>query len=324
MEIQYLTLKSLRIKESRYHFLQITDWNSGGEKIRVLTDSIRELGIIQPLIVHRLGDDFHLIDGFKRVLATGKLGIKTVPCYIIPAGTTLKAILELLLLGHHHRLSSSPVSKVLFIRLTMRLGIDRNILLHHFFPLLELKGHKALLKKIETIAKLPLVVLDFCDEKDFSIKQCLHLTRYPEELLLHVFSWREKLSLTASTVEELLTNIKDYLNGTGKKVSEFLEKEEVKILFASPLPPQERTKQLRQIIKKLRFPVLTETNANLDKIRKGLSLPNNVNLSWDRTLEQRELNLLFNIKEPEEWEKTLKDLKAEKVSRGIEAILKKL
>ena len=47
-----------------------------------LADSIREHGIIQPLIVSRIGDSFQLIAGERRLRAARLLGLETVPVVI--------------------------------------------------------------------------------------------------------------------------------------------------------------------------------------------------------------------------------------------------
>ena len=221
-------------------------------------------------------------------------------------------------------ISSSLITRVHFVSFAHKLGIDDKALLLDYLPLLGLKGHKAVLRKLKAVAKLPQVVLDFCDEKYFSMRQCNNLTRYPSDLLSQVFSWKDDLYLTASMVEEILNNLKDYLRGTGVSLAEFLEDQEVKDLFNASLRPQERTKQFRTLIKERRFPILSDVNLKLERIRKQISLPGNIGLLWDTTLERRELQLLVKIHEPEDWENYLKVLKRESLRQGIADMLKDL
>jgi len=53
-----------------------------------LKRSIQEKGIIQPVTVRRLGDEYQLISGERRVRAAREAGLKQIPAYIIrvPAG----------------------------------------------------------------------------------------------------------------------------------------------------------------------------------------------------------------------------------------------
>jgi hypothetical protein len=193
-----------------------------------------------------------------------------------------------------------------------------------FFPLLGLESHAAVLKKLKAIDKLPQKVLDFCDEKHFSMRQCSSLTRYPSDLLSQVFSWKDDLYLTASMAEEILTNLKDYLWGNGISLAEFIDDKEVKDLFNSSLYAQERTRRFRSLLRKRRFPILTDVNLKMDHIRKKISLPDNIKLSWDPTLEKRELRLALTIHEPEDWDNNLKVLKRGSLKQGIADMLKDL
>ncbi|MBQ4108516.1 MAG: ParB/RepB/Spo0J family partition protein [Clostridia bacterium] len=47
-----------------------------------LADSIRQYGIIQPLCVRKIGDEFELISGERRLRAAKELGLERVPCVI--------------------------------------------------------------------------------------------------------------------------------------------------------------------------------------------------------------------------------------------------
>ena len=52
------------------------------ESIIKLADSIRQYGIIQPLIVRKAGDFYELVAGERRLRASKELGLATVPCVI--------------------------------------------------------------------------------------------------------------------------------------------------------------------------------------------------------------------------------------------------
>ncbi|MBQ7703654.1 MAG: ParB/RepB/Spo0J family partition protein, partial [Firmicutes bacterium] len=52
------------------------------EKITELADSIRENGIIQPLIVSRSGKTYEIISGERRFRAAMEASLKEVPCIV--------------------------------------------------------------------------------------------------------------------------------------------------------------------------------------------------------------------------------------------------
>ncbi|MBO4525432.1 MAG: ParB/RepB/Spo0J family partition protein [Bacteroidales bacterium] len=54
-----------------------------GEKLQELADSIKQIGIIQPITLRRTGpDEYQIIAGERRFRASGMAGLKTIPAYI--------------------------------------------------------------------------------------------------------------------------------------------------------------------------------------------------------------------------------------------------
>jgi ParB family chromosome partitioning protein len=62
-------------------------------KLPLLIDSIRQFGVLVPIVVARRGDRYFLVDGERRYTAAKTLGLPTVPAYIIDKGITDRDIL---------------------------------------------------------------------------------------------------------------------------------------------------------------------------------------------------------------------------------------
>jgi ParB family chromosome partitioning protein len=77
--------------------------------IRDLASSIREKGIIQPLIVRKSGDDYEIIAGERRWRASKHAGIKNLPVVIIEADD--HEILELALIENLQREDLNPIEE---------------------------------------------------------------------------------------------------------------------------------------------------------------------------------------------------------------------
>ncbi len=75
--------------------------------LRELMDSIKEHGILQPLVVTRQGDAYELIAGERRWRSAKALGLKTVPALIREASEQKK--LELALIENLQRQDLDPV-----------------------------------------------------------------------------------------------------------------------------------------------------------------------------------------------------------------------
>jgi ParB family chromosome partitioning protein len=93
-----------------------------GEKLRELVDSIREHGIIQPLIVRQRLDKFELIAGERRWRAAKEVGLIDAPAIIRIA--TDQEVLELALIENLQREDLNPIEEALaFSRLAREFGL---------------------------------------------------------------------------------------------------------------------------------------------------------------------------------------------------------
>lgn len=81
------------------------------QHLEELIDSIREHGIIQPLVVAKDGDHYELIAGERRLRAAKYLELKTVPVIIREAGEQEK--LEISLIENIQRENLNPIEEAL-------------------------------------------------------------------------------------------------------------------------------------------------------------------------------------------------------------------
>src|SRR5208283_3826842 len=86
-----------RVRSSRLQPRQ----DFSAESLRELADSIKEQGIVQPLIVRAQGGDFELIAGERRWRAAQMLGLAEVPVIVRQADD--RAVLELALIENLQR-----------------------------------------------------------------------------------------------------------------------------------------------------------------------------------------------------------------------------
>jgi len=83
--------------------------NIADESLAELTASIREHGVIQPLVVTQLGDEYQLIAGERRWRAAQLAGLTTIPAII--KETTPQQMLELALVENVQRADLNPLEE---------------------------------------------------------------------------------------------------------------------------------------------------------------------------------------------------------------------
>lgn len=77
------------------------------EKMKELAASIKEQGVIQPVIVHRTGSGYQLIAGERRWRASRLAGLKTIPALVKEA--TKRELLEMALIENIQREDLNPL-----------------------------------------------------------------------------------------------------------------------------------------------------------------------------------------------------------------------
>jgi ParB family transcriptional regulator, chromosome partitioning protein len=98
--------------------------NFAPEALQELTDSIREHGIIQPLIVRRVNDRYELIAGERRWRAAQELGLSEIPV-IIRTASDLE-VLELSLIENLQRTDLNPIEEAQgYARLAEEFGMKQ-------------------------------------------------------------------------------------------------------------------------------------------------------------------------------------------------------
>jgi ParB family transcriptional regulator, chromosome partitioning protein len=94
------------------------------ESLRELADSIREQGIVQPLIVRPRGDTFELIAGERRWRAAQLLNLSEVP--VIAREADDRTVLELALIENLQRENLNPIEEALgYSQLSNQFGLTQ-------------------------------------------------------------------------------------------------------------------------------------------------------------------------------------------------------
>lgn len=91
------------------------------EEIQALTESIKDKGILVPLLVRQLGERYEVIDGDCRLEAAVRLRYRQVPCVVRTATDSETHILRLL--ANLTRSNPDPVSEAIYISKAISSGV---------------------------------------------------------------------------------------------------------------------------------------------------------------------------------------------------------
>jgi len=288
-------------------------------------DSFKHLGILNPVIVCEDKDKrFHLIDGKKRIQFARQSRTEKISAIVLAGSTPVTDIVTLILSDRRSEIGQSVINQILFICFSEAVAAPESWILNSLCVQFGFKPYIEFLNDCKRINDLPEEIKLFCNEKKFSMKQILNLSHYPEDILLQLMRWRSGIQLTASTMDELASNLKDHLRAQNRTIKDFVSENEVQEVMLSSMSPRDKTERLRKLIHAKRFPVLSEINTRIEEKVSQLNLPENISLNWDRSLENKNVDITVHVHEPTKMTKSLNTLNSAEMKRAIESILDEL
>ncbi len=320
MKIQGININKVLIDDSQFTMRNYLFELVSKQSCQI--QSFDTVGILYPVIVYEDNNkQLHLIDGKKRIQFAIQIQEKIIRATVLPEATPVTDIITLIFCNKRTEIEASIINKIQFICFAISLNASKSWILQSLCMPFEFKPHSDFLRECERIYSLPREMKFFCHEKRFSLKQLLNLAYYPPDLLMQLINWKTSLQLTASTLDEIASNLKDYLKRENKKMRDFLSEPEVEEIFESSISPRDKTEKLRRLIYLKRFPILSSVNARIQNTVKNLDLPHEININWDSSLENKNINLIVQLKDPKKWKGVLDTLNSKKVKDAITSIL---
>ena len=164
------------------------------EELKEMVDSIRERGVIQPLIARRVQDKYELIAGERRWRAAGEAGLETLPVIVREASN--RDVLELALIENLQRADLSPIEEAeAYARLMKEFTLTQEQVAQQVG-----KGRAAVANAVRLLT-LPLQVQAWVGAGDLSVghaKVLLGLDRAEEQLLAAERVRKENLTVRAT------------------------------------------------------------------------------------------------------------------------------
>lgn len=289
-----------------------------------LNESFHKLGIITPVVLYKDAYNvLHLVEGKKRLAYAVKSNHEYIQALILPDTARLADIVLLIYNEKKEIINQSVLNKIQFLLFCLRLGVQDSEL--NLLSTLGFKFYSNFYEDCLRISSLPLELRKFCHEKNLSFKHLVNLSFYPYDILFNLIRWKSLLPFTASTFEEIASNLRDYLKANDKTIDDFLSDKEVqKILTSDMKLPRQKLEQLRGLIFAKKFPMLCSANEKIKDVVSKLNLPKEINISWDKTLENKGVEVRFSINKIEVWKNILDSFNLKTFESALTAILDEL
>lgn len=189
------------------------------DELRELSDSIRELGILQPLSVRPMGQEWELIAGERRLRAADLAGLTHVPCIVVDADERQSALLALV-----ENLQRRDLD---FLEEALALAklLDTYHLTQEECAQRIGKSQSAIANKLRLL-KLPPQVLSLLRDHGFSERHARALLRLEDATTQNLAAhWVVEHDLTVAKTEEYIEHLLTQANRTIKRRPTFILKD---------------------------------------------------------------------------------------------------
>ncbi len=171
------------------------------EQIEELATSIRERGLIQPLVVRKVGGAFELIAGERRLRAVTRLGMSTVKVVVHEA--TDQEVAELALIENLQRADLTPLEEAEQYRLLQeKFGMKQETIAQH------VGKSRAVIANMVRLLDLAPEVRNMLDQQQITVGHAKVLLQLKESMQQTLAAQRvARNSMTVRQTEQLVRNL---------------------------------------------------------------------------------------------------------------------
>ncbi len=308
MKLTTMAVKDIRMDDERFKI-------SPEVEPGVLTDAVRNSGLLSPPIVIERGRRFIVLSGWKRMEAVRRLDIERIPVFILKEKSDAAAfeipVFENLTIREYRSIEKAEI-----IAKFKKMGVNVKDLRKKYLTLLSLPPR---IEIIENCLKI----------HSFSprLKQTAYKQNYSFPVLraLICFKSAERdamipvlKGLSKNSQMEVLENIRDIMGrDTCVLFQIFKEINISNILESKSLSDPQKSEKIRQLIRDRRYPALSSRRERFQKALKALNLPDNFTILTPKNFEAEGFRLQMQCRSSLELKKNLEDMKRMVDEKGM-------
>jgi len=245
-----------------------------------LQRSIQAVGLLVPLRLEKVAvSKLRIISGFRRFKIARDLGIEEIPCMIVPLKPPRETFVEALWENVGCRTLSEIEKAIALAKLRRPFGFSESEIIRDFLPLLGLRADRYHYDRYLSLARLPENIQRAVTEKGLSTETALRLSGWGREELGLFSDLVDRYRLGKNKQKEffeLLGELRAIMQAQAHDVWELCGAKEID--ENRELSPQDRIHRIKSVLRKRRYPHLTEYEERYRKLRKSLGLPAGVKL----------------------------------------------
>jgi hypothetical protein len=268
-----------------------------------LLASIQLAGVIEPVTLREQKNGrYQIICGFKRIEVLRHLGRETVEAVVYPQGALDDRQAILLALGHNLIRPCNLVEKALSLEKLFSCGMPEHEIIDYYLPLLALQPNKGILKQITGLLQLERGLQEYLVVEGLSLSAASHFLCLDPDGQRAILPLLQALRPGENRVKEIISFLLEIARRAGLTTSAVLAAKEItRILDDQETPRPRRLEQLRNALRRMRFPRLIELEKKFSNYRRSLSLPPQINFAPPPFFESIDFKMELRFKNYKEF-----------------------
>jgi ParB/RepB/Spo0J family partition protein len=286
----------------------------------ILEAAIRRVGILQPLLLQAVSDlRYRIVVGFKRCRAARRLGFKTLPALVVGDESDCELLMKAVCDNLGAR-TLSPIEAADTVARLKSFGLAVDALLDDVLPLLGFPSKRHQLERLLEVARLPDSLKEAATGR-LGLDLALSLAAWlPDERRVFIEAVDE-LQLGVNKQKQVFDLLADIRTRDGRDVAEVWRSSAAESRAADrSVSPAQRFAQVKQALRRLRFPALSEHESRLDALKRELALPPNIRLELPPYFEGTRIQVVLTAGKAEELRTAAERLGVAAKKREMEAI----
>jgi hypothetical protein len=297
MVIQEISIEEINLEDERYRISEDLD-------PATLLDSMKEIGQLNPVLLHGQGKNKIIVCGFRRIRAMSKLGMSQVFARILPDPDCdpIKVYRIALWDNLAHR-QLNPFEKARFLHsLQKNFGVPDNTLANVYLPLLGLSPAENVLRSYILLHQIqPALRQCFLDGR-LTHASVETVAAMPYQVRNSIASLMERIRLSSSLQKKLLNLLGELAASSANELDGPLKNEKVsEITQDSRLSPFQKGERIYELLYCLRNPRLSQALSQFLVRKKQLGLPGTIRVSAQPFFEEPGIRIEFEARDIEHF-----------------------
>ncbi|MFH2013295.1 MAG: ParB/RepB/Spo0J family partition protein [Pseudomonadota bacterium] len=315
MEYKQLDIKSIDLTDTTFVMTY-------GFTLTRLKESIEKAGVLNPPLVRKKsGEQFSVVCGYKRVLASRETGIEELRCAVIPQDTEDRDTLLISLYDNIAHRVFNPIEKSIAISKLQKYYSDEDIV-KRYLPLLGLSPHLSLLDRIKPLSSLDAKIKDAVVDGRIDEGAAIKLLNFSKEDIEPIFQILSTLRFSKNKQIEIIDTLFDITRRDDCSTSSMLDANEIKeILTDTNLNIPQKGSRVRYFLRKLRYPRITEAENDFLEMKGKLNLEDKIKLTPPPSFEGDRYGIEFQFENMEDMEEKLKKIDSIKENKEFKRMI---